>query len=40
MTKLPRDLKPKRLIILLKKLGFVVVGKKGAHVRLNHPDGR
>lgn len=40
MTKLPSDLKPRVLIKILKKLGFVVAGKRGSHVRLEHKDGR
>ncbi|QQS39266.1 type II toxin-antitoxin system HicA family toxin [Candidatus Woesebacteria bacterium] len=40
MPKLPRNIKPKRLIKILIKLGFVEVGGKGSHIRLKHPDGR
>lgn len=40
MPKLPRNIKPKKLIIILEKLGFRIVGKKGSHHRLVHPDGR
>lgn len=40
MAKLPRNVKGKQLIVILKRLGFKVVGKKGSHVRLFHPDGR
>jgi len=40
MSKLPRNIKPKRLIALLKKLNFEVEGKRGSHIRLKHPDGR
>ena len=40
MTKLLRNLKPQKLIIILKRLGFIEVGHRGSHVRLNHPDGR
>ena len=40
MSKLPRNIKPKRLIIFLKSLGFKVEGKRGSHFRLKHPDGR
>ncbi len=40
MTKLPSDLKPKILIKILKKLGFVITGKRGSHVRLEHQNGR
>lgn len=40
MSKLPRNVKPQKLIQLLKQLGFKKVGGKGSHVRLKHPDGR
>lgn len=40
MTKLPRNLKPKKLVIILKKLGFKEVGRRGSHIRFKHPDGR
>ena len=40
MTKLLRNLKPQKLIIILKRLGFIEVGHRSSHVRLNHPDGR
>lgn len=38
--KLPRNVKGKQLIKVLKKLGFEDCGQKGSHVRLEHPDGR
>lgn len=38
--KLPRNVKGKQLIKVLKKLGFEDYGQKGSHVRLEHPDGR
>jgi len=40
MSKLSRNVKGKQLITLLEKLGFEVVGKRGSHFRLTHPDGR
>lgn len=40
MSKLPRNVKGKQLIIVFEKLGFKVVGKRGSHHRLSHPDGR
>lgn len=40
MSKLPRNVKGKQLIIALEKLGFKVVRKKGSHFRLSHSDGR
>ena len=40
MSKLPRNVKGKQLVAILKRLGFRIVGKKGSHVRLAHPDGR
>ena len=40
MSKLPRNIKHKRLIILLKSLGFKEIGKKGSHIRLKHTDER
>lgn len=40
MAKLPRNLKPQKLIKILKRKGFVEVGKRGSHIRFKHPDGR
>lgn len=40
MPKLPRNIKAKQLIVVLKKLGFEEVGKRGSHIRLAHKDGR
>lgn len=40
MTKLPRDIKAKKLIKILKKLDFVEVNRKGSHIRFKHQDGR
>lgn len=40
MSKLPRNIKPAKLVILLKKKGFTVVGGKDSHIRLRHSDGR
>jgi len=40
MSKLPRNVKPQRLIKFLLKLGFVRTKAKGSHVRLVHVDGR
>ena len=40
MTKLPRNVKPQRLIQVLKKIGFEEYKGKGSHRRLRHPDGR
>ena len=40
MSKLPRNVKGKQLIVALEKIGFKVVGKKGSHFRLRHSDGR
>ena len=40
MPKLPRNIKPKRLVTFFKTLGFKEVGKRGSHIRLKHPDGR
>ncbi len=40
MSKLPRNVKSKQLISILERLGFVVVGKRGSHVRFSHSDGR
>lgn len=39
MTKLPQ-VKPKKMLKLLLKLGFTIRHKKGSHVFLVHPDGR
>ena len=38
--KLPRNVKPQRLVKLLKTVGFEIVGKRGSHMRLKHSDGR
>ena len=40
MSKLPRNIKPQKLIQLLIKLGFELGKGKGSHVRLSHSDGR
>lgn len=40
MNKLPRNVKPQRLIKFLETLGFKRGKGKGSHVRLTHPDGR
>lgn len=40
MSKLPRNLKPQKLIKALIRLGFREIGGKGSHVRLKHVDGR
>lgn len=40
MSKLPRNVKPQRLIKFLEKLGFQKGKGKGSHIRLTHPDGR
>lgn len=40
MTKLPRNIKPKRLIKALARLGFEDYKGKGSHHRLRHKDGR
>lgn len=40
MTKLPRNVKPNKLIKILVHLGFKEVGRRGSHVRFSHPDGR
>ncbi len=40
MTKLPRNVKPKRLLRLFIKMGFQEYKGKGSHRRLRHPDGR
>lgn len=40
MTKLPRNLKPQKLVKILQRLGFKEIGRRGSHVRLKHPDGR
>ena len=39
MPKLP-SLKPKQIIKILKKQGFVLSRQTGSHARLVHPDGR
>jgi len=38
--KLPRNVKGKQLIKVLKKLGFNICGQRGSHIRLEHSDGR
>lgn len=40
MSKLPRNVKPQRLIKFLEKLGFEKGEGRGSHVRMIHPDGR
>lgn len=40
MSKLPRNVKPQRLIKFLLRIGFREVKAKGNHVRLVHGDGR
>ena len=40
MSKLPRNVKPERLIRFLQKLGFQKGKGKGSHIRLTHTDGR
>ncbi len=40
MSKLPRNVKPQKLIKFLVKLGFKEGKGKGSHVRLTHSDGR
>lgn len=39
MTKLPQ-VKPKKMLKVLLKLGFVISHKRGSHIFLVHPDGR
>lgn len=40
MTKLPRNVKPNRLLKALIKMGFEDYKGRGSHRRLRHPDGR
>lgn len=40
MSKLPRNIKPRKLIKALIQLGFQEIGGKGSHIRLKHSDGR
>lgn len=40
MSKLPRNVKPERLLKVLRKMGFQEYKGKGSHRRLRHPDGR
>jgi len=40
MTKLPSDIKPQKLLKILKRLGFTKVGSRGSHIRVKHKDGR
>lgn len=40
MSKLPRNVKPQKLIKFLGKLGFRETKGRGSHVRLTHTDGR
>lgn len=40
MTKLPTDAKPKKVLKVLKKIGFRETNKVGSHVHLHHPDCR
>lgn len=40
MSKLPRNVKPSRLLKALIKMGFEDYKGRGSHRRLRHPDGR
>ena len=40
MSKLPRNIKPERLIKALAKMGFQEYKGRGSHRRLKNPDGR
>lgn len=40
MSKLPRNIKAKELIVIIERLGFKKVGTRGSHIRLAHRDGR
>lgn len=40
MNKLPRDIKPQKLLKALIRLGFNKVAGRGSHTKLVHPDGR
>jgi len=40
MSKLPRNVKPQKLVKFLTKMGFQEVGGRGSHIRLKHSDGR
>ena len=40
MSKLPRNIKPQKLIKALTRFGFREIGGKGSHIRLKHIDGR
>lgn len=40
MSRLPRNVKPQKLINALEKLGFTKTKGKGSHIRLKHKDGR
>jgi len=40
MKKLPRDIKPDRLLRALLKMGFEEYKGRGSHRRLRYPDGR
>lgn len=40
MKKLPRNLKPNRLLKAFIKMGFEDYKGRGSHRRLRHPDGR
>ncbi len=40
MSKLPRNVRPQKLIRIFEGLGFVEFKAKGSHVSLKHADGR
>lgn len=40
MIRVPRNVKPQRLIKFLVRLGFKEGKGRGSHIRLTHPDGR
>jgi predicted RNA binding protein YcfA (HicA-like mRNA interferase family) len=37
---MPRQYKPKELVKILERNGFVLTRQKGSHARYKHPDGR
>lgn len=40
MNKLPSDIRPRELLRVCRKLGFVKAKSKGSHQDFKHPDGR
>ena len=40
MSKLPRNVKPSKMVRMIKKLGLIEIKSRGGHKDFKHPDGR